>query len=113
MVRYIDEIDNPWVGAYFDVGNVARYGWPEHWIPVLGKRIKKLDIKEYSTKIMNDEGLWKGFEVEIGDGTIDWAAVRRELAAIDYNGFATAEVGGGGKDHLADIAARMDKILGL
>ena len=113
MVRYIDEIDNPWVGAYFDVGNVARYGWPEHWIPVLGKRIGKLDIKEYSTKIMNDEGLWKGFEVEIGDGTIDWAAVRRELAAIDYNGFATAEVGGGDKDRLADIAARMDKVLGL
>ncbi|HDP34547.1 MAG TPA: sugar phosphate isomerase/epimerase [Candidatus Hydrogenedentes bacterium] len=111
--RYIDEIDNPWVGSYFDVGNVARYGWPEHWIPVLGKRIVKLDIKEYSTKIMNDEGLWKGFKVEIGEGTINWAAVRRELAAIEYAGWATAEVGGGDRKRLADIAARMDNVLDL
>src|SRR5579871_5091933 len=32
MARYIDEFDSPMVGAYFDVGNVLRYGWPEHWI---------------------------------------------------------------------------------
>ena len=113
MARYIDEIDNPWVGAYFDVGNVHRYGWPEHWVPVLGKRIVKLDIKEYSTKIMNDEGLWKGFQVEIGDGTIDWAAVRRELGALEFSGWATAEVGGGNRQRLADIAARMDRVLDL
>ena len=113
MADYIDEIDNPWVGAYFDVGNVARYGWPEHWIPVLGKRIKKLDIKEFSTKKMSDEGLWKGFDVKIGDGTIDWAAVRRELKVLEYSGWATAEVSGGGKDRLADIAKRMDKVLDL
>ncbi len=113
MARYIDEIDNPWVGSYFDVGNVARYGWPEHWIPVLGKRIVKLDIKEFSTKKMSDEGLWKGFDVEIGDGTIDWAAVRRELAALGFQGWATAEVGGGEKDRLADIADRMNRMLDL
>lgn len=113
MVRYIDEIDNPWVGAYFDVGNVHRYGWPEHWIPVLGKRIHKLDIKEYSTKKMNDEGLWKGFDVEIGEGTINWAAVRTELAALEFEGWATAEVGGGDQSRLTDIAARMDRVLDL
>ncbi|MCK5862775.1 MAG: sugar phosphate isomerase/epimerase, partial [Candidatus Hydrogenedentes bacterium] len=113
MVRYLDEIDNPWVGAYFDVGNVARYGWPEHWIPVLGKHIKKLDIKEYSTKKMNDEGLWKGFEVKIGEGTINWRAVRRELQKIEFTGWATAEVGAGGKKRLEDIARRMDRVLDL
>ncbi len=113
MARYIDEIGNPWVGAYFDVGNLVRNGWPEHWIPILGKRIVKLDIKEFSTKKMNDEGLWKGFDVEIGEGTINWEAVRRELALLDFQGWATAEVGGGGRDRLADIAARMDKVLDL
>lgn len=113
MARYIDEINNPWVAAYFDVGNVARYGWPEHWIPVLGKRIKRIHIKEYSTKKMNDEGLWKGFDVEIGEGTIDWKAVRREIKAIGYEGFVTAEVGGGDRERLADIAARMNKVLDL
>lgn len=113
MARYLDELESPIVGAYFDIGNVVRFAWPEHWIPVLGHRIKKLDVKEYSRDKQLNEGLWKGFEVEIGDGSIDWAAVRRELAAINYTGWATAEVGGGGRERLADIAARMDKVLGL
>ncbi len=113
MARYIDKIDNPWVGAYFDVGNLVRNGWPEHWIPILGKRIVKLDIKEFSTKKMNDEGLWKGFDVEIGEGTINWEAVRRELALLEFQGWATAEVGGGDRNRLADIGARMNRVLDL
>ena len=113
MARYLDELDSEWIGCYFDVGNVVRFGYPEHWIPVLGERIKKLDIKEYSTQKQNDEGLWKGFNVKIGDGSIDWAAVRRELTAINYEGWATAEVGGGGRERLEDIAARMDRVLDL
>ncbi len=113
MARYIDELDSEWLGVYFDVGNVGRYGWPEHWIPVLGKRIKKLDIKPYSRKKMFDLGTWKGFDVLLGDGDIDWAAVRRELEAIEYSGWATAEVPGGNREKLADIAKRMDRVLGL
>ena len=113
MARYVDELNSEWVGVYFDLGNVARYGWPEHWIPVLGKRIKKLDIKEYSRKKQFDEGTWKGFNVEIGDGDIDWAAVREELDKIGYNGWLTAEVPGGDRKRLADIAQRLDRVFGL
>lgn len=113
MARYIDEIGSPWVQVYFDVGNVVRFAWPEHWIPVLGSRIKKLDIKEYSRDKQNNEGLWKGFDVPIGEGSIDWAAVRRELRTIGFSGWATAEVNGGDRNHLADVAARMDRVLDL
>ena len=113
MARYLDELDSPIVGAYFDIGNVVRFAWPEHWIPVLGKHIKKLDVKEYSRDKQNNEGLWKGFNVDIGDGSINWEAVRKELKAIDYSGWATAEVGAGGREHLADVAKRMDTVLGL
>lgn len=113
MARYIDELESDWVKVYFDVGNVARFGWPEHWVPVLGDRIHKLDIKEYSRTKQMDEGPWKGFEVEIGDGEIDWAGVRRELLAINYSGWATAEVGGGDRARLADIAVRMDRVLDI
>ncbi len=113
MARYVDELDSEWIGCYFDIGNVVRFGYPQHWIPVLGKRIKKLDVKEYSTQKQNDEGLWKGFDVKIGDGSIDWAAVRHELTAIEYEGWATAEVGGGGRERLEDIAKRMDEVLDL
>jgi L-ribulose-5-phosphate 3-epimerase len=113
MRRYIDELDSEWVGVYFDVGNVVRFGWPEHWLPVLGDRIGKLDIKEYSRDKQNNEGLWKGFNVKIGEGSIDWAAVRAELEKIGYSGWATAEVSGGDRERLADIAARMNKVLDL
>ena len=111
--RFIDEVGNPKVGAYFDCGNVLRYGWSEHWIHTLGPRIKKIHIKDYSRQKMENEGLWKGFDVPIGEGSANWPAIRKELAAISFEGWATAEVGGGGLDHLKDVASRMDRVLGL
>lgn len=113
MARYIDDLGSEWAGAYFDAGNVARYGWPEHWVPVLGKRIKKVDIKGYSRTKRDKEGTWKGFEVPLGDGgdEIDWGAVRRELNAIGYTSWVTSEVPGGNRDVLADLAKRMDRII--
>ncbi len=112
MARYIDELDSPMIGAYFDVGNIVNYGWPEHWIRTLDKRIMKLDIKEYSRKRRDEEGLWKGFQVKIGDGDCDWPAVRQALTDINYQGWATAEVPGGDRERLAEIAGRMDAALG-
>jgi hypothetical protein len=77
----------------------------------IGQGIMKLDLKEFSRTKRNDEGLWKGFNVELGEGDCDWPSVMKALDAIEYRGWATAEVGGGGRDRLADIAARMDRIL--
>ena len=114
MARFIDELDSPAAGVHFDVGNVVRFGWPEQWIRILGKRIGKLDIKDYSRRKQLDEGLWKGFDVEIGEGDIDWPAVRKALVDIGYtSGWATAEVPGGDRKRLADIARRMDRVLAL
>ena len=112
MARFIDELDSPAVGAYFDVGNVVRFGWPDHWIRILGKRIAKLDIKEYSRAKQMNEGLRKGFEVEIGEGDCDWPAVRKALNEIGYtSGWATAEVPGGDRNRIAEIAKRMNEVL--
>lgn len=111
MREFIDRIDSPAVGVYFDVGNVVRFGWPEQWIRILGHRIKKLDIKEYSREKQRHEGLWKGFDVKIGEGSVDWTAVREALKEIGFSGWATAEVGGGDRQRLADIAERMDRVL--
>ena len=113
MVRFVDELDSPLVGVYFDVGNNVRWGYPEHWVEVLGRRTVKLDIKEYSRKLQNEEGLRAGFGVEIGEGSVDWKRVREELAKLDFSGWATAEVRGGDRQRLADIAARMDNVLDL
>jgi len=108
--RYIDELESPQVGAYFDVGNVLRYGWPEQWIRTLGARIIKVDIKEFSLKKMNEEGLGKGFGVELLEGDCDWPAVMAALREIGYHGWGTAEIPGGGRERLRKIAGLMDKI---
>ncbi|MCA9119048.1 MAG: sugar phosphate isomerase/epimerase [Planctomycetaceae bacterium] len=113
MARFVDELDSPMVGVYFDVGNNIRWGYAEHWIEVLGKRIGKLDIKEFDRTLQNNEGLRNGFNVEIGEGSVDWPRVREELQKIEYSGWATAEVKGGGRERLAEIAARMNNVLDL
>lgn len=109
----IDGFDNPRLGWYFDVGNVMRYGRPSHWIEALGPRILRLDIKEYSLKRMNAEGPWKGFDVDLGEGDVNWAEVNRSLSAIGYNGWASVEVPGGDRQHLADVKARLDRLVSL
>ncbi|MEM7146085.1 MAG: sugar phosphate isomerase/epimerase family protein [Verrucomicrobiota bacterium] len=111
--RFVDACESPAVGAYFDVGNNVRWGVAHHWIPVLGDRIVKLDIKEYDTKKQVEEGLRAGFDTEIGDGSVNWEAVRGELDGIGFEGWATAEVKGGGRERLQDIAERMDRVLDL
>lgn len=110
--RYVDEFESPVVGAYFDVGNVVRYGWPQQWVSALGSRIGKLDIKEFSRDKMFNEGLGKGFDVEIGEGDCDWPQVCGELKRIGYlDGWATAEVAGGGEERLTAILERMRRVL--
>ncbi len=113
MARYIDEFESPWIGVHFDVGNIVRFGWPEHWIRTLDKRIFKLDIKEYSRAIADAEGTPKGFRAPLLEGDCDWPAVMQALRDIGYTGWGAAEVAGGGPDRLRDIAERMDRIFAL
>jgi hexulose-6-phosphate isomerase len=113
MAKYIDDFQSPWVGAYFDIGNVVNYGWPEQWIRILGKRILKLDVKEYSRKIRDKEGPGAGFRAELGEGDVDWPAVLAALDEIGYHGWGTAEVAGGDRDRLAEVSRRMDRVLEL
>jgi len=109
--RYVDELESDRVGWFFDVGNIVNYGWPEQWIEILGPRILKLDFKEFSRKKRNDEGLWKGF-CELGEGDCDWPAVMAALDRVGYSqGWASAEVGGGGVERLRAISLWMDGIL--
>jgi hexulose-6-phosphate isomerase len=108
--RYVDQFESPFVGWHMDVGNIVNYGWPEQWIAVLGKRIRRLHIKDYSRKKRDEQGLWKGFDVELGDGDVGWPATMAALDAVGYEGWASAEVGGGGLERLRDVARRMDAL---
>ncbi len=110
--RFTDELDPEVCGWHFDVGNIVAYGWPEHWIEVLGSRIRRLDVKEYSRGKLDNEGRWAGFGVELLEGDCDWPAVMKALDAVPYTGgWMAAEVAGGGEDRLKDIASRMDRII--
>jgi len=101
------------VGWYFDIGNIVNYGWPEQWIDILQDRILKLDVKDFSRRKRDEEGLWKGFSVGIGEGDVDWKAVNAALDRIGFRGWAAAEVGGGGPERLREIAARMDRVFNI
>lgn len=113
MARFIDEVGSPWVQVHFDIGNMMRWGIAEHWAQVLGKRSLKLDVKEYDLDKAMNEGLRKGFDTPLGEGSINWSAVRAELAQINFSGWAAAEVKAGDWDYLADVAKRMDRVLDL
>jgi len=102
LAKYLDEINSPWVGSYFDIGNHQKFGKPADWIRTLGKRIVKLDVKDWGGK--------NGF-CKIGEGDVDWPDVRKALAEINYTGWATAEVSGGKADRCAEILANMRKHL--
>ncbi len=113
-VKFLDEIGDPIVGWHFDIGNVLRYGWPEHWIPILGKRINRLHFKEYSTAKMKDEGVWKGFDCKLTEGSNNWPAIMKSLDAINYSGWAISEQPGGiNPDGLKGLVERMDKIFAM
>src|SRR6202046_353896 len=103
FARYIDEYDSPRVKAYFDVGNVVLYGYPQDWIRELGKRILKVHIKEYKKE--------KRFSSRRGEGETDWAAVRSALSEVGYKGWVTAEVGFGSVETMKDVVRRMKDLL--
>lgn len=110
--RYVDEFNSPAVGWHFDVGNILNYGWPEQWIRILGRRVEKLHIKEFSRKKRDNEGLWKGFDVKLLEGDNDWPAVMKAVDDIGYHGWAITEQGGGDSpEGLKDLADRLAKIL--
>jgi hexulose-6-phosphate isomerase len=108
--RYVDEFKSPWVGWHFDIGNVITYGWPEQWINILNKRILTLHIKEFSRKKRDEEGLRKGFSVELGEGDVGWPDVMKALDAIEFHGWSVLEVGGGDATRLKFLAERTDQL---
>jgi hexulose-6-phosphate isomerase len=107
FARYVDELDSPWLKAYFDVGNVVFYGYPQDWIRSLGARIAKVHLKDFHLDRPNGRFAW----TNLGDGDIDWRDVRRAFDEVGYRGYFTTEVAGGDAAYLRDLAGRVDRFL--
>ncbi len=87
MRDFIDSFKSKFVAAYFDVGNILLTGYPDQWIRILGKRIKRVHIKDFKRSI----GTIDGF-VDLLEGDVDFKAVTKALANVGYDGYVTAEL---------------------
>lgn len=87
MAAFIDTLDCPGIGAYFDVGNVEIFSNPQDWIEVLGSRIVKVHVKDFARTSSN-----AGHFVNLLEGSIDWSKVKAALDNAGYQGYLTAEV---------------------
>lgn len=103
FANYIDEFNSPWIKAWFDVGNVVLYGYPQDWIRTLGKRIVEVHLKDFK----REGNKW----VNLGEGSINWPEVRKAFAEIGYRGYATTELDGGDEAYLRDVSKRVDKLV--
>jgi len=105
MSKYISEFQSPWIQAWFDVGNVMFYGYPQDWIRTLGKSIVKVHLKDFKRK--KDGYEW----VNLGDGDVDWEAVCEAFREIGYSGSAICELNGGNEAYLRDVSRRLDRLV--
>lgn len=102
---FLDEIDSPQVGWHFDIGNAVKFSPPETWIPVIGQRIVKLHIKEYSN--------FQHFKVRFFEGDNHWPAIMKALDAVGYQGWGISEQPSeqaGNAENLKDLSERMDRV---
>jgi len=105
MSAYIKEFQSPWIQAWFDVGNVLLYGYPQDWIRTLGKSIAKVHLKDFKRRE-------NGYEwVNLGDGDVDWEAVREAFRQIGYAGSAITELKVGDEAYLRDVSRRVDRLV--
>ena len=68
--------------AYLDVGNMLFYGFPQDWVRTLGPRICRVHVKDFKLDRAKGQFSW----TNLGEGDVDWPAVRTALAEVKYHG---------------------------
>jgi hexulose-6-phosphate isomerase len=114
-VDYIDAINSEWVGWHFDIGNAGRVGPAERWIQVLGKRILRIHVKDYSAKPADPTARGNA-RPKLLEGDTNWPAVMNALDNAGYTGWAISEQPGNQATDVEtarDLAQRMDRIFAL
>lgn len=111
MRDFIDKIGSEYVGSYLDIGNTLYCSYPEDWVRILGKRIKKVHFKDYRLQA----GGLHGF-VDLLAGDVDYPEVVKALNEVGYDGWVSAEMIPNYKHHtdaiIYNTSYAMDRILG-
>jgi L-ribulose-5-phosphate 3-epimerase len=81
--RYVEGFASAHLRLCLDVGNVV-FGRPEGWIDIAGHCLGSLHLKD----LRHDHELRRYEVVRVGEGDIDWPAVRAALARAGYSGWA-------------------------
>jgi L-ribulose-5-phosphate 3-epimerase len=109
---FVDRIGSEYVGWFFDVGNIMLMGFPEQWIRILGKRIKKVHVKDFRRAVGTIEGF-----VDLLEGDIDWPEVMKALKEVGYDDFLIAEMipyyAHAPETRLANTSLALDKIMAM
>ena len=84
FARFCDDVASPNVGFYFDPGNMAIFGYPEHWVRICGRHLMAVHVKDFK----RDGSIW----TPLLEGDVDFPAVMRELRAIGFDGPLVSEV---------------------
>jgi hexulose-6-phosphate isomerase len=110
MKRFVEEIGSEYVKVYFDVGNILIIGFPEMWIRILGKLIKRIHLKDFKLSVGNINGF-----CDLLEGDVNWYEVIKALKEIGYDSYLTAELGPYKcypETKIYNTSLAMDKILG-
>jgi hexulose-6-phosphate isomerase len=107
----VDQFQSPWVQVHFDVGNIMQYGYPQDWILTLGKRIRRIHLKDYKLSTRAEQGRFVG----LLEGDVDWKAVMAALVKTGYRGSLAPEYGHdpNDPDQLKKLSQAVDKILAM
>ncbi len=87
MAEFVDSFGSARVGAWFDAGNSLATGYPEHWISLLGPRIRRIHFKDYRRAVGTTDGF-----VDLLSGDVNWPGVMSALRATGYDGWVSAEM---------------------
>jgi hexulose-6-phosphate isomerase len=111
LKAFIDQFNSKWVGSYLDVGNCMLTGYPEQWIRILGRRIKRVHLKDFRRSVGTADGF-----VDLLSGDVNWPDVIKTLEEVGYSGYLTAEMIPLYKHYpevlVANTSRAMDAILG-
>jgi len=111
MRAIVDSVGHPSIGVYFDVGNIVLFGYPEQWVDILGRRIKRVHVKDFKRAV----GSGVGF-CQLLDGDANYPAVMRALRDTGYDGYLMSEVSQRELPEgqsMRDVALRLDHILAM